>query len=157
MSVGTTIQNCACHDVGEAGVNVVDAFYTSISRNLFYRIGWYGRHVAAIKRTFTPATDEEEENDVYRLEVEGNAIWDVESHLYERSTNASSSEITDSNVLSLDAVADSDSRNSHRRQLDGFQRGPLRHVQIHTVFTFRKEYVVLGPGNARVVDSRFSR
>jgi len=119
-----TIQSCACHDIGETGVNVVDAFYTSIRRNLFYRIGWYGRQdIAAIKRTYTPVTDEKEEDDVYRLDVEGNAIWNVESHLYERSTNASSSRLADSNVLSLDAVADTDSRIRIAENLMAFNAG----------------------------------
>ena len=142
-----TIQNCACHDVGEAGVNVVDAFYTSISRNLFYRIGWYGRQdVAAIKRTFTPATDEEEENDVYRLEVEGNAIWDVESHLYERSTNASSSRLADSNVLSLDAVADSDSRIRIADNLMAFSAGLYATFRYMPYLLFERNTLYSDPG-----------
>ena len=105
-----SIKRNACHDVSEAAVNVVDALYSSIKLNVFYRIGWFGSgDIAAVKRTYTPAADEDEEDD-YRLDVQGNAIWGVESHLYERTVNASYSKFVKTFGVALDAVADEDAR-----------------------------------------------
>ena len=105
-----SIKRNACHDVSEAAVNVVDALYSSIKLNVFYRIGWFGvGDIAAVKRTYTAAVDEDEEDD-YRLDVQGNAIWGVESHLYERTENASYSKFVKTFGVALDAVADEDLR-----------------------------------------------
>ena len=105
-----SIKRNACHDVSEAAVNVVDALYSSIKLNVFYRIGWFGvGDIAAVKRTYTAAVDEDEEDD-YRLDVQGNAIWGVESHLYERTENASYSKFVKTFGVALDAVADEDAR-----------------------------------------------
>jgi hypothetical protein len=105
-----TIKKCACHDATESAVNVLDAYYTTIRDNIFYRIGWYGMDdVAAVKRSYVPASKEEEE-DEYRLSVENNAIWNVESHFYQRDLDMGVPSFVGAHAISLEAVTDADSR-----------------------------------------------
>ena len=105
-----TIRNCACHDATESAVNVLDAYYTTIRDNIFYRIGWYGTEdVAAVKRSYVAASKEKEE-DAYRLRVENNAIWNVESHFYKRDLDIGVPSFVGAHAISLEAVTDADSR-----------------------------------------------
>ena len=107
------ILGCACHDVSDNAVTVLDAFYTTIKNNVFYRIGWYPSTSTttpmAIRRAYTPKTSEVEEDGEYRLDIDGNAIFNVESHLYARSDTDSTGEIVDAFAISLDTVTDEDS------------------------------------------------
>jgi len=108
------ILGCACHDVSDNAVTVLDAFYTTIKNNVFYRIGWYPSTSTttpmAIRRAYTPKTSEVEEDGEYRLDIDGNAIFNVESHMYARSDTDSTGEIIDAFAISLDTVTDEDSR-----------------------------------------------
>jgi hypothetical protein len=108
------ILGCACHDVSDNAVTVLDAFYTTIKNNVFYRIGWYPSTSTttptAIRRAYTPKTSEVEEDGEYRLDIDGNAIFNVESHVYARSDTDSTGEIVDAFAISLDTVTDEDSR-----------------------------------------------
>ena len=119
------ISHCACHDVHSNAVNVVDAYYTRIAHNAFYRIGFYRfkGEVAAVKRTFVKASQEVEE-DGYRLDIEGNVIWNVESHLYQRTENASTGNILETNALNFDTVTDLDSKIRVQGNLLAFNGGP---------------------------------
>ena len=107
------ILRCSCHDVSGYAVNVLDAFYTTIKNNVFYRIGWFASTTtpaAAIRRSFVPASAEVEEANEYRLDIAGNAIFNVESHLYERTATDSMAKIRDAYAISFDSVTDANSR-----------------------------------------------
>ena len=118
------ISRCACHDVSHMGVNIMEAFYATVAYNAFYRIGWYRStdDFFAIKKTYVPESNENEEDD-YRVDIHGNAIWNVESHLYHREEHSAVAKFVSGPTISFDAETDVDARSRVAQNLLAFNGG----------------------------------